>query len=309
MKLRVSVLVAVALTGLVVSGCSLTGNATKGAAAPPGSSAQAAGKQNNDDVSELVAWQSTSLGKILTDQNGLALYEFSKDPVSPPSSNCQDQCSLTWPPALVSSADLPVQGVAKSVIGTITRPDGTDQLTVAGHPLYRYHLDTAAGQAKGEGVGNTWFAVAPSGERAQAQSTGATLSVAQSPTLGTIVTDADGFTLYRFDHDSPNPPKSTCFDACAALWPAAAVPDSQITLSGVDASVVGTLVRPDGSRQLTIGGWPVYEFSKDTAQGDVKGQGVGGVWFAVTPTGGKNTTVVGSAQVASTAPAGAGSGY
>lgn len=114
------------------------------------------------------------------------------------------------------------------------------------------------------------------------------LVAGQSPELGTIVADAEGFTLYRFDADTADPPTSTCVDGCAEKWPPFVVdPTGQLTLEGVDQGSVGMVQRPDGTSQLTIGGWPVYRFAADTAPGATAGQGVGGTWFAVTPDGKK----------------------
>src|SRR5262249_33311209 len=71
-------------------------------------------------------------------------------------------------------------------------------------------------------------------------------------------------------------------------WPPVpARPCSRISLDGVSLSKAGTVRREDGTLQVTIGGWPVYRFSKDTAAGQTNGQGVGGTWFAVTPDGKK----------------------
>ena len=60
-----------------------------------------------------------------------------------------------------------------------------------------------------------------------------------------------------------------------------------VQLDGVDRAAVNTVKRADGKLQLTIGGWPVYRYSGDKAAGDTTGQGVGKVWFAVTPAGKK----------------------
>jgi predicted lipoprotein with Yx(FWY)xxD motif len=117
---------------------------------------------------------------------------------------------------------------------------------------------------------------------------GTVLTAATTPQLGTFVVDREGFTLYRFDKDTPKPPKSTCEGDCAAKWPPVlATPGSPLTVEGVPQEAVGTVARSDGSVQLTIGGWPVYRFSGDTAPGASAGQGVGGVWAAVTPEGKK----------------------
>jgi hypothetical protein len=63
-------------------------------------------------------------------------------------------------------------------------------------------------------------------------------------------------------------------------------------LDGVDASAVGTVSRTDGSKQLTLGGMPLYQFANDTKAGDVKGQALGGIWWVVSPDGKKITTQV-----------------
>ncbi|MCB5165040.1 SCO0930 family lipoprotein [Streptomyces bambusae] len=112
------------------------------------------------------------------------------------------------------------------------------------------------------------------------------LTTRTDPALGRIVTDAKGFTLYRFDKDTARPKsRSACEGACAKAWPP--VPAAGTKPGGVDAARVGTVERADGAGQLTIAGWPVYRFAKDTAPGQTNGQGVGGTWFAVTPEGGK----------------------
>jgi predicted lipoprotein with Yx(FWY)xxD motif len=106
--------------------------------------------------------------------------------------------------------------------------------------------------------------------------------------IGTVVTDADGYTLYRFDSDTPRPPASTCVDECAAEWPPVVVdPEGALDLDDVDRSAVGMVQRPDGTSQLTLGGWPVYRHAGDSGPGATDGHGLDGVWFAVTPEGGK----------------------
>ncbi|MFB7473104.1 hypothetical protein [Kitasatospora sp. NPDC056184] len=115
--------------------------------------------------------------------------------------------------------------------------------------------------------------------------TAATLRTATDPHLGTIVTDSAGFTLYRFDHDSATPPTATCDGSCATLWPPVPATGTTVSVSGLDAKLVGTVTRADGSKQLTLAGWPLYRYAPDQKPGDTKGQGVQGIWFAVTPTG------------------------
>ncbi|RQW96813.1 hypothetical protein [Micromonospora globispora] len=111
------------------------------------------------------------------------------------------------------------------------------------------------------------------------------------PRMGAVVTDQDGWVLYRFDKDSADPPSSNCVDKCAQVWPPA-LTDGNPQLRGVSDDKVGTITRQDGTRQLTVGGWPVYRYIGDKKPGQWKGQGVGGTWFVVDPNGKKNLTCV-----------------
>ncbi|MEU7068230.1 SCO0930 family lipoprotein [Streptomyces sp. NPDC046161] len=124
------------------------------------------------------------------------------------------------------------------------------------------------------------------------------LAIAADAQLGPVLTDSAGFTLYRFDKDTAKPPKSNCDGDCAKAWPAVAAGDATAA-AGMDAGLLGEVVRTDGSKQLTVAGWPVYRFAKDTKAGDTNGQGVGGTWFAAAPDGKK-------AAKQAAAPAGAG---
>ncbi|GAA3723656.1 hypothetical protein GCM10022225_00650 [Plantactinospora mayteni] len=107
------------------------------------------------------------------------------------------------------------------------------------------------------------------------------------PRMGQVVTDDKGWVLYRFDQDSAKPPTTTCAGECARVWPPA-LTNGKPDLKGVAADKVGTVTRADGTKQITIGGWPVYRYLGDKKPGQWKGQGVGGTWFVVTPTGTKN---------------------
>jgi predicted lipoprotein with Yx(FWY)xxD motif len=112
------------------------------------------------------------------------------------------------------------------------------------------------------------------------------LETAKAGNLGTIVTDSNGFTLYRFDHDSSNPSKATCTGSCATLWPPVAA-TGNVQVQGINQSLVSTVTRPDGTTQLTLNGWPLYRYAPDQKPGDTKGEGFMGIWFAATPTGGR----------------------
>src|SRR5262245_38324939 len=104
---------------------------------------------------------SSSLGKILVDANGRTLYLFDKDKRN--KSACSGLCATYWPPLLSHGKPMARAGAKASLLGTTRRSDGSMQVTYAGHPLYRFALDTKAGQTSGEGLddfGAHWDAVA-----------------------------------------------------------------------------------------------------------------------------------------------------
>ncbi|GAA1575089.1 hypothetical protein GCM10009789_30670 [Kribbella sancticallisti] len=117
----------------------------------------------------------------------------------------------------------------------------------------------------------------------------AKLATADVGDFGKIVVDGTGRTLYVFDKDTADPSKSNCDGDCATKWPPALAGTGTPELDGVDASLVGTVTRTDGSKQITLAGLPLYQFDQDTKAGEAKGQAVGGVWWVVGPDGKKIT--------------------
>jgi predicted lipoprotein with Yx(FWY)xxD motif len=95
--------------------------------------------------------------------------------------------------------------------------------------------------------------------------------------LGSILVDAEGFTLYVFTNDVGG--ESSCYDSCEATWPVVAG-DTAIG-SDLDAAMFGTTARTDGTEQLTVNGQPLYRYAPDASPGDTTGQAVGDVWFVV----------------------------
>lgn len=106
-----------------------------------------------------VATAEHDLGTVLVDGDGHTLYLFDDDPEE--GSACTDACADTWPP-LEGRAEA-TGGADADQVGTVTRPDGTTQVTYGGHPLYHYAGDRTAGDATGQGIGDVWWAVAPDG--------------------------------------------------------------------------------------------------------------------------------------------------
>jgi predicted lipoprotein with Yx(FWY)xxD motif len=100
--------------------------------------------------------------------------------------------------------------------------------------------------------------------------------------LGTIIVDPDGMTLYAFTDDTNGTP--TCFDACARVWPASQVAGEPVSGEGISAPL-RAVDAPGGGTMVVAGKWPLYRFAGDAAPGDTNGQGSGGVWFVVAPDG------------------------
>jgi predicted lipoprotein with Yx(FWY)xxD motif len=100
---------------------------------------------------------SSAIGFYLTNGTGFTLYMFKVDKPNGGTSACAGSCSNTWPPFLASSIKVP-PGLNASSFGTITRSDGTMQVTYNGSPLYHFHSDTQPGSALGQGIGSVWYA-------------------------------------------------------------------------------------------------------------------------------------------------------
>ncbi len=155
-------------------------------------------------------------------------------------------------------------------------------LTLAGAAFAALALtgcSTTAGTSPGA-YGSSSASSAPS---APATAAGTDAAVATSA-LGTIVVDGKGKTAYFFDKDTANSGSSACSGQCAATWPAITSTSSTPAVTGITGTVA-TITGVAGGKQITINGRPIYTFANDTAPGDTKGQGVGGIWHVVSPSG------------------------
>jgi predicted lipoprotein with Yx(FWY)xxD motif len=232
-----------------------------------------------------------NLGKILVDDKGMTLYMFTKD--GPDQSNCDASCLANWPALVTSGTPKVGPGVDASLIGTATLSSGEKIVTYAHMPLYYFIKDSKAGETSGEDVGSVWFVVSPDGKAVKPASSSAptaapavaepTIMVATDPTLGQILVDGKGMTLYAFTKDTPD--KSTCIGSCLTNWPPLLTQGTPSLGIGVDDSKIGSALLADATRIVTYNHMPLYTFAKDTKPGDTSGQGVGSVWFVVNPDG------------------------
>ena len=99
--------------------------------------------------------------------------------------------------------------------------------------------------------------------------------------LGNIIVDGKGMTAYYYQPDVPNSGVSTCTGGCLAHWPAITSASATPVVTGITATV--TVIA--STKQIVVNGRPIYTFAGDSKAGDVNGQGIGGVWYVVSPAG------------------------
>lgn len=105
--------------------------------------------------------------------------------------------------------------------------------------------------------------------------------LASNPTLGSVLTTADGRTLYYFTPERGG--TIACTGQCTQVWPPFVTPSGLLSTNEALPGTLATLRRAEGA-QVTYSEWPLYTFSGDQAAGDTNGQGVLGKWFAATTT-------------------------
>jgi predicted lipoprotein with Yx(FWY)xxD motif len=111
---------------------------------------------------------------------------------------------------------------------------------------------------------------------------GGAIKVADSD-FGPILTDAEGRALYGFSKDTKG--RSTCYGNCEQAWPPLLAEGAPTASGDLDESLLKTVTREDGSKQVVVGKWPAYLFASDSAAGDTNGQGVNDVWWLISPDG------------------------
>ena len=118
-----------------------------------------------------------------------------------------------------------------------------------------------------------------------AGTTTATVTLAPSK-FGKVLVGPNGRTLYDFVADKTM--KSTCYGACASVWPPLTVTGTPKPGPGAKVSLLGTTKRTDGATQVTYNGHPLYYYAGDTAAGDTTGQDInlyGAPWYVLAANG------------------------
>ena len=182
---------------MLVAACSSGSSSSAAAPAAPASSAAApassAGGASASGGATVITTASSSAGTFLTDGSGRAVYLWVKDTGG--TSACTGACAGAWPP-VTATGTVTASGSAKaSDLGTITRSDGTKQVTYDGHPLYYFSGDSGPGTASGQGsdgFGAKWWLVAPSGSDVTASVTSFTASGSAAAPAATTKPSSSG---------------------------------------------------------------------------------------------------------------------
>jgi len=291
------------MAGLVV-GLAFVASACSAAVATPSASTAPAGAAGLT----LASTNDPTLGAYLTGLNGMTLYLYTKD--TPDTTVCYSSCATNWPPLTVApGATITGPSGATATFATITRTDGTSQVTYNHWPLYYYAGDSKAGDVTGQNVGKVWFVMPVSGQfttpaassaasTAPSAAAGLTLGSTNDTTLGAYLTGLNGMTLYLYTKDTPD--VSVCTGACATAWPPLTVAAGTTITGPTGATAAFALItRADGTMQVTYSHWPLYYYAKDAKAGDVTGQNVGKVWF-VMPVSGQFTAPAPAASPSAT---------
>ena len=184
-------------------------------------------------------------------------------------------------------------------------PRRTWRLVAAGGTAAGALLLAACGSSSSSPTTTT--AATRSGTPATAVAANGVVDARTVGTHGVILVSASGATLYRYTPDGTGP--SVCSGACISAWPPLTVPTGSTPPTagpGVTAADLGTTTRSDGTIQVTYKKMPLYTYAGDSAPGQANGQGVAGIWFVITASGGGSTAP--TATTATTA-AKSGSGY
>jgi predicted lipoprotein with Yx(FWY)xxD motif len=165
----------VALLAATAAACGSDNNtsSTSPATSAPAAAPSAAG------AAATVTTADGSLGTFLTAGDGRTLYLFGKDTSA--TSTCTGACAAKWPPLVTTGAPQAAGQAQASMLATSPRPDGTTQVTYAGHPVYLFVGDRAPGSTAGQGLdafGAEWYVVAPSGQKIENAQSSTNMSTA-----------------------------------------------------------------------------------------------------------------------------------
>ena len=147
--------------GLLAAACGTAAGSTAAGSTPAGTPAS-----NGSTTATVIESHAGSAGSFLTNSSGRAVYLWAADSMN--KSTCSGACAGAWPPVTTTGKVTAADGAKTADLGTITRSDGSKQVTYDGHPLYYFAGDSGAGQTNGQGsdsFGAKWWLVAPAGTK------------------------------------------------------------------------------------------------------------------------------------------------
>ncbi len=182
--------------------------------------------------------------------------------------------------AIVMAACSPAGTATPTVAPTVSLP--TEAPTVMAPTTEPTMAATAAATMAGTAMPTEAATSSATLAATQAPAASVAVNVSNNATLGNILVDGQGRTLYTYANDASG--VSNCSGTCAQNWPPLTIVAGNTPTAGT--GVTGTLAvitRADGSSQVTYNGKPLYYYKGDANPGDSNGQGIGSVWYAATP--------------------------
>ena len=186
--------------------------------------------------------------------------------------------SVLWPALLTKGAPIAGPGVKHNLLGTVTRTDvisgaSVQQVTYAGLPLYRFFQDELAEETDGANLFDpvtsppgTWYLVdpgrgnpAPGRLQIGSETVGGSKVLAATMDNDFSLLPGGSFPVYTLSDKNAK----ACRTDCALLWPPVLTSGQPKAAKGIDQHALGVVVRPDGTRQVTYNGKPLYLFIQD----------------------------------------------
>jgi predicted lipoprotein with Yx(FWY)xxD motif len=152
--------------GLLAAACGTAAGSTAAGSTPAGSTPAGTPASNGSTTATVIESHAGSAGSFLTNSSGRAVYLWDADSMN--KSMCSGACAGAWPPVTAKGHVTAADGAKAADLGTITRSDGSKQVTYLGHPLYYFAGDSGSGQTNGQGsdgFGAKWWLVAPAGTK------------------------------------------------------------------------------------------------------------------------------------------------
>ena len=181
-------------SALLATACGSAAASPAASSSAPASSAAAGSSASASTNGTVITTKSGSTGAFLTNASGRAVYLWAKDGMN--MSACSGACAAAGPPVPATGQLTATGGAKASDLGTITRSDGTKQVTYDGHPLYYFVGDSAPDQTSGQGsdsFGAKWWLVAPSGAQITGTDTAAAAAANAPAPAASATSNAGGW--------------------------------------------------------------------------------------------------------------------